>query len=151
MADTLQYPQYPTTLEDLYPSPRGEHPLEEREGLENGPHIWPAYQKIVEFWKVSDSDAQKLLGDMPDETWKTLKETGEYTFSLEQLYRLSYLVGIFKGLDILYEEELSDKWMQLPNTNRLFGGKKPLDFLIEGDLVDFKNLRQLVDARTVGH
>ena len=148
--------RHPETLEDRYPSPPVEHPLEEREGLENGPHVWPTYQNIIRLWKISDSDARKLLGDMPEETWKTLKETGEYTFSLEQLYRISYLTGIFAGLNILYEGDLPDRWMQLPNTNRLFGaeetgGKTPLAFLIGGDLTNFSILRRLIDSRAAGN
>lgn len=67
------------------------------------------------------------------------------------LRRVSYLVGIFKALNILYSEELADRWMQLPNKNRIFGGDTPLAYLIRGGLPAFQTVRRLLDARRGGN
>jgi hypothetical protein len=52
----------------------------------------------------------------------------------DTLTRLSYLVGIFKALNILYSEALADAWIQRPNANRIFGGQTPLAYMIKGGL-----------------
>ena len=40
--------------------------------------------------------------------------------------------------------------MQLPNKNRLFEGRTPLEYLIRGGLPAFMHLRRLLDARRGG-
>ncbi len=40
----------------------------------------------------------------------------------DKLFRISYLMGIFKALNILHGQPLADEWVRLPNTNRIFGG-----------------------------
>jgi len=64
--------------------------------------------------------------------------------------RISYLVGIFKALNILYDQELADKWISLPNSNRIFAGKPALDYLLRGGLPAFQTVRRLLDARRGG-
>jgi hypothetical protein len=64
--------------------------------------------------------------------------------------RASYLVGIFKALNILYSEKLADAWVQRPNTNRIFGGQTPLAFMIKGGLPAIQIVRRLLDARRGG-
>ena len=47
------------------------------------------------------------------------------TLESDRLVRISYLVGIFKALNILHSEQLADEWVRLPNTNRIFRGVTP--------------------------
>ena len=42
----------------------------------------------------------------------------------DRLTRISYLVGIFKALGVLYSDALADAWIQLPNTNRSSAGRR---------------------------
>ena len=44
----------------------------------------------------------------------------------DSLYRISYLIGIYKALNILFGEKLANEWIQLPNENQLFGGLVPI-------------------------
>jgi len=69
----------------------------------------------------------------------------------DRLRRISYLVGIFKALNILYSEDLADQWMQRPNKNRIFGGMTPVNYLIRGGIPAFATVRKLLDARRGGH
>ncbi|MGZ8402142.1 MAG: antitoxin Xre/MbcA/ParS toxin-binding domain-containing protein [Rhodoplanes sp.] len=63
------------------------------------------------------------------------------------LTRLSYLIGIFKALYILYSEALADAWVQRPNLNRIFGGQTPFAYMIKGRLPAMQVVRRLLDAR----
>jgi hypothetical protein len=79
-----------------------------------------------------------------------MKKQPERTLDADTLTRISYLVGIFKALNILYSEALADAWMQRPNSNRIFGGQAPLAYLIKGGLPAMQIVRRLVDARRGG-
>jgi hypothetical protein len=68
----------------------------------------------------------------------------------DRLTRFSYLIGIFKALGILYDEELADAWVQRPNTNLIFGGATPLAYMIRGGLPAMQTVRRLLDARRAG-
>jgi len=79
-----------------------------------------------------------------------MKKSAGRVLDQDMLTRISYLVGIFKALHILYGEALADRWMQLANKNSLFGGNTPLDYMIRGGMPAFHNVRRLLDARRGG-
>jgi hypothetical protein len=66
------------------------------------------------------------------------------------MFRVSYLLGIFKALNILHGQELADQWVRLPNSNILFGGKSALEYMIAGGLPALQNVRRLLDGRRGG-
>ena len=68
----------------------------------------------------------------------------------DRLFRISYLIGIFKALNILYPRKLADAWVRLPNTNRIFGGRTPLESMMQGGLPAMQMVRRLLDARRGG-
>jgi hypothetical protein len=68
----------------------------------------------------------------------------------DKLLRISYLIGIFKALNILHREVLADEWMRLPNANRIFGGATPLDYMMRGGAPAMQTVRRLLDARRGG-
>src|ERR1700733_1442718 len=108
---------------------------------------------IVKHWQIRDEDARNLLGGMSNGAYYQLKQnTGAAVKTLEQdrLTRISYLIGIFKSLNILYSQRLADRWMQLPNTNPMFEGDTPVAYLIKGGMPAMLRVRQLLDARRGG-
>ena len=102
-------------------------------------------------WKVRDDDSRRLLGGMSNGTYYALKKGGDQALDENKLRRIAYLIGIFKALNILYSEELANRWMQLPNKNRIFGGMAPHKYLMQGGLPAFATVRRLLDARRGGH
>ena len=55
-----------------------------------------------------------------------MKKKLQRTLDIDTLARISYLIGIFRALNILYSEELADAWIQRPNKNRIFGAARRL-------------------------
>src|SRR5262245_20183180 len=108
-----------------------------------------AFFNIVERWKVPDEAARELLGGVSNGTFYNLKRHPK-TLAADQLLRLSYLVGIFKALHILYSAALADAWMQRPNANAIFGGQTPLAYVRAGGIPALQALRRLLDARRGG-
>ena len=108
---------------------------------------------IVDHWKVRDEDARELLGGISNGTYYQLKKnprTPGKSLDQDKLVRISYLIGIFKSLNILYSQRLADQWMQLPNSNPIFGGRTPLDYILRGGTPAMDMLRRLLDARRGG-
>lgn len=106
---------------------------------------------VMEVWKIRDEDARSLLGDVTNGPFYEMKKHPEgRVLDTDRMYRISYLVGIFKALNILHGETLADEWVRLSNTNRMFGGKTPLEYMIRGGLPAMQNVRRLLDARRGG-
>lgn len=108
-----------------------------------------AFINIVACWKLSDEEACQLL-DVSSVTLNALKIVEGGPLHEEHFKRISFLVGIFKALNIIFMEPIADRWMRLPNTNPLFDGSTPLDYLIRDGVPAFAAVRRLLDARAVG-
>jgi hypothetical protein len=109
-----------------------------------------AFFNIMEKWRVRDEDARLLLGGISNGPFYEMKKNPDKVLDADKLTRISYLVGIFKALNILYSEKLADAWIQLPNANRIFGGQTPLAFMIRGGIGAMEIVRRLLDARRGG-
>ena len=106
---------------------------------------------IAAHWRIRDIDARLLLGGVSNGVYYSLKKGQERPLNEDKLTRISYLIGIFKALNVIYSEELADRWIKLPNKNRIFRGATPLEFLIQGGIPAFAILRKLLDARQGGN
>ncbi len=106
--------------------------------------------RLAELWRLSTEETCLLLGDMSERSWFRLKKQGrtDRTLRLSQdmLTRISVLVGLFKGLRLLFSEPLADDWIRLPNRGPLFGGRSPLAVAIERGIPGMLDIRNHVDA-----
>ena len=109
-----------------------------------------AFFNIIEKWGARDEDARALLGGVSNGRYYEMKKNPRRTLDADALTRVSYLIGIFKALNILYSEALADAWISRPNTNRIFGGQTPLAAMVAGGLPAMQTVRRLLDARRGG-
>jgi hypothetical protein len=122
---------------------------EERERL--SPSALKAFFNIIERWNVRDEDARQLLGGVTNGPYYEMKKSPDgRLLETDKLLRISYLVGIFKALNILHAQELADEWVRLPNANRIFGGIAPLAYMTKGGVPAMETVRRLLDARRGG-
>jgi hypothetical protein len=107
--------------------------------------------RLAEIWRVTSAEICALLGDVSERTWFRMKK-GEWSGTLSQdaLTRVSALVGIFKGLRLLFSEPFSDEWVRLPNKGQLYAGRRPLDAMIEGGIPKMLEVRRHIDAMRGG-
>lgn len=120
----------------------------ERERL--SPSAVRAFFRIIARWGVRDEDARVLLGGMSNGPYYEMKKNPDRVLDTDRLLRISYLIGIFKALNILYSKKLADAWIRLPNSNRIFGGQSPLACMMKGGLPAMHTVRRLLDARRGG-
>lgn len=103
--------------------------------------------RLAEIWRLTSAEAASLMGDVSERTWFRMKKN-QWSGALSQdvLTRVSAVIGIFKGLRLLFSEPLSDEWVRLPNKGPLFQGRRPLDVMIEGGIPRMLEVRRHVDA-----
>lgn len=103
--------------------------------------------RLSEIWRLTSAETCALLGDVSERTWFRMKK-GDWTGTLSQdtLTRVSAVVGLFKGLRLLFSEPLSDEWVRLPNNGPLYRGRRPLDAMIEGGIPMMIEVRRHIDA-----
>jgi hypothetical protein len=109
-----------------------------------------AFFNIMNAWKVRDEDARALLGGVSNGPYYEMKRNPDRVLETDRLTRISYLIGIYKGLRILYSDTLADEWVHLPNRNVIFAGQAPLAYMMRGGLPALQVVRRLVDARRAG-
>jgi len=131
----------PTVLVDL--SSRAERERLSQSALKG-------FFKLVAAWQVRDDDARELLGGLSASSFYDWKKNPDRVLEVDRITRISYLLGIYKALHILYGHKLADEWVNLPNTNIIFGGRSPLAMMLAGGLLAMQTVRQLLDARRGG-
>jgi hypothetical protein len=115
------------------------------------PSAIAAFVNIANIWLLKDTQALGLLGAATPATlldWKT--ENEGRTLDQNTLTRISYLIGIYKALNICHGQELADSWVTLPNQNPIFAGKTPVGYMIENGQPGLALVRGLLDARCQG-
>jgi hypothetical protein len=121
---------------------------EERERLSKS--ALKGFFKLATAWGVRDDDARELLGGLSSSAYYEWKKNPDRVLEVDRITRISYLVGIYKALHILYGDQLADRWVTLPNKNLIFGGRTPLAYMLAGGLLGMQTVRKLVDARRGG-
>jgi uncharacterized protein (DUF2384 family) len=105
-----------------------------------------AVARLVESWGATNAEAASLLG-VSESTWDRIK-AGRWdgTLSQDQLTRASALIGIFKGLHLLFADSMADRWPRLVNRGPLFDRRSPIQAMIDGGIPRMIETRQYIDA-----
>jgi len=110
-----------------------------------------AFFKLAEQWGLRISDQRRLLGDPPESTFYKWKRQQEGSLGRDVLERISYLLGIYKDLQILFPDaSQADAWVRKPNQAPLFGGRSALDRMMGGQVADLYVVRHYLDAQRGG-
>lgn len=105
-----------------------------------------AYRRLIEEWRLTGLQAAALL-DVSTSTWERLKQQGkDRPLSQDQLTRISALVGIYKGLHLLFADDMADRWPKLDNRAPLFGRMSPIESMMKGGIPQMLDVRRYVDA-----
>jgi len=107
-----------------------------------------AFFSIAAAWKLTTAQQRNLLGNPPSSTFFKWKREQAGSVPRDVLERISYVLGIYKALQILIPDEArADAWISSPNTAPLFGGHSALDRLLGGNVGDLFVVRQYLDAQ----
>lgn len=106
---------------------------------------------IAAAWTLSVTEQRALLGWPAPSTFHKYKSGNHGTLSFDTLTRLSLIVGIYSGLQVLYPEAVfADAWVRTPNSHPLFGGRPAMALMTDGGIDGLLKVRRLIDARRGG-
>ncbi|MGE6741008.1 antitoxin Xre-like helix-turn-helix domain-containing protein [Allorhizobium pseudoryzae] len=105
-----------------------------------------AYGRLVAAWGLTAQQAAALLG-VSVSTWERMKAgPAGKTLSQDQMTRISALTGIYKGLHLLFVDDMADRWPQLSNSGVLFDRRTPVEAMMSGGIPHMLEVRRYVDA-----
>ena len=112
---------------------------------------------ITEEWGLSSKEQMTLLGNPAKSSFYRMKEFAEgksnkpVRLSQDTLERVSYIMGIYKALNILLPNpKRAAEWVRKPNTAPLFNGGTALDIMLKGRVTDLSDVRRFLDGER-GH
>ena len=110
-----------------------------------------AFLNIARLWKLSVQEQITILGLNSKSKFYNLKNNPNPILSDDMLERISYILGIYKALQILLPDtSASDQWVKQPNFSPFFGGKSALNKMMSGNVSDIAIVRQYLDAQREG-
>ena len=85
------------------------------------------FMRLCDRWRLAVDQRRALLGDISRPTYHNWRSGRVGTLTRDQLERISLLLGIHKGLELLFADEASAmRWFASPNKDLPFGGISPL-------------------------
>lgn len=113
----------------------------------SGPAL-KAFFRIAALWGLDAQQQRTLLGNPPASTFYKWKKQLSGSLSRDVLERISYVLGIYKALQILFSDPHdADQWITRPNAAGPFGGRSALDRMLGGNVSDLFVVRQYLDAQ----
>ena len=104
--------------------------------------------RIAALWQLSVDEQLVLLGSPGRSTYFKWKKEGATSVPRDVLERLSYILGIWKALQILLPDEAAaDGWVRRPNEAEPFGGRSALERMLSGNVADLYEVRRYLDAQ----
>lgn len=106
--------------------------------------IVKALTRIARHWKLTNEEAATLAG-FNARTWSRMK-AGSFagSFNQDQELRASLLVGLFKGLRLLFNGPLTYEWPKRPNQG--FGGRSPVELMVAEGIPGMMRMRRHIDG-----
>jgi antitoxin Xre/MbcA/ParS-like protein len=132
-----------TSLHSVHPRPE-----RSKEAAAAGGAGLRAFRRIAELWHLSIPEQLALLGITSRSTYFKWRNEAHPKLPRDTLERLSYLLGIYKALQLLLpDNHAADEWVRRPNNTPLFGGKSALERMLSGNVADLYIVRQYLDAQ----
>lgn len=105
------------------------------------------FMRLSDHWRLAVDQRRALLGDISRPTYHNWQGGKVGTLSRDQLERISLVLGIQKGLKLLFADDASaTRWFTSPNSDLPFGGDSPLGRALRGSIDDLYSVRRYIDA-----
>ncbi len=106
--------------------------------------IVKALTRIAGYWGLSNAEAAMLAG-VSARTWLRMKD-GSFAGVLnqDQKMRASLLIGLFKGLRLLFNGPLTYEWPK--RANKGFRGQTPVERMVANGIPEIVRMRRHIDG-----
>lgn len=106
------------------------------------------FERIADRWALDAKERYAVLGLTKSSYYNYRAHPERVRLSPDTLERVSYVLGIFKALQILLpRREAADAWVKLPNAGPLFGGKRPIEIMTRGKVLNLYSVRRFLDGQ----
>jgi hypothetical protein len=110
-----------------------------------------SFLAIADAWGLSERERLGALGEPPRSTYyqwvRKARAHGALSLPFDTLLRLSAIIGVYKALAILFQEQSQAmEWLKGPHAGTVFRGAPPLVFIVEGALDGIMAVRRYLDA-----
>ena len=106
-----------------------------------------AFCRIASLWQLGSDDQRAMLGGVEPSVFAQWCREPELVLPREILERISYILAIYKALQVLLPEDAAaDEWVSKPNDALPFNGKRALDHMLSGRVADLLIVRQYLEA-----
>lgn len=102
--------------------------------------------RIADAWGLKEAEQMRILGLDSRSTFQSWKRGAVAAISKDALERISYVMGIYKGLNVLLPKSAND-WVRKPNKSPVFAGRSALERMASGNVADLFVVRQYIDAQ----
>src|SRR5262249_47237106 len=136
---------HPRTSASAEPRPR--QTFADEHGRERlTPAALAAVRSLAKAWGITGDEMATLLG-VSSSTWDRIKgDSWGQALSQDQLTRASAMIGVFKGLHLLFADAMADRWVKLRNAGPLFANRTPIETMMDGGIPVMLEVRRHVDA-----
>ena len=108
--------------------------------------IVKAVVRAAQHWDLSCQEGAALF-DVPQATWDRMKQDAfKGRLDRDKVTRASLIIGIFKGLRLLFNGPLTTEWPTLANKGAPYNGRRPVDMMIACGIPAMAAVRQHIDA-----
>ena len=115
---------------------------------EKGRVALKAFFNITEKWGCSGQEQMTLLGDISRSTLYTYRRKPARKLDRDTLERISYIMGIYKALHILFPSpDIADSRIRRETSDLPFDGESPMAFMLRGSMMHLAETRRYFDAQ----
>lgn len=103
---------------------------------------------ICHEWGCSQEEMTQMLGGFSRTTLSKYQKLPHIQLSRDTLERISYIMGIYKSLRVMYPSAgRANRRVRLPTSEVPFSGSSALDFMARGSMKHLMQARRYFDAK----
>ncbi len=103
---------------------------------------------ITQEWSCTQDEQRQLLGGVSRTTLSNYAKLNPVKLSRDVIERISYIMGIYKTLQVMYPTvERANRRVRLPTTELPFCGMSAMEFMLQGSMRHLMMTRQYFDSK----
>lgn len=105
------------------------------------------FLRTCDLWDLKVEARMAILGGVSRQTYHNWKSGKVGALGRDQLERISLVLGILKGLRLVFAEDGHGvRWLKAANDAPVFGGRSPLEVMSDGGMAGLIEVRRYLDA-----
>lgn len=106
---------------------------------------------ICREWDCTQKEMMQLLGGVSRSTLAKYQKLPYLKLSRDTLERISYILGIYKSLRVMYPSaERANQRIRMETSEVPFAGTSALNFMVQGSMKHLMEARRYFDAKCTG-